>query len=133
MLSQFNINLRILLIGGYVMSLPLGSVQVLPQTSLPFLFALAFGCYKLYDMLAHRKGIRVGPEVQVVVVMFLYLTGAEWFLHEGGIFNAYFISFGLNCVMLMLLADEFHRDSVVRHKAMLSSPDEEKLRNATVW
>jgi O-antigen ligase len=107
-----------LLIGGYVMSLPLGSVQVTPQTSLPFLFAIAFGCYKLYDMLAHHKGIRISPEVYVVVVMFLYLIGAEWFLHEGTIFKNYFISFGLNCVVLVLLADEFYRDPAGREKIM---------------
>lgn len=111
-------NLRMLLMGGYVMSLPLGSVQVLPQISLPFLFAIAFGCYKLYGMLAHHKGIRISPQVYVVVMFFLYLIGAEWFLHEGTIFINYFVSFGLNCVVLVLLADEFYRDPACREKVM---------------
>ncbi len=118
MVTDFNRHLGMLLMGGYVMSLPLGSVQVLPQTSLPFMFALAFGCYKLYDMLAHHKGIRISPQVYGVVVMFLYLIEAEWFLHEGTIFNNYFISFGLNCVVLILLADEFYRDPAGREKVM---------------
>ncbi len=118
MRTDFNMHLRMLLMSGYAMSLSLGSVQVAPQTSLPFLFALAFGGYKLYDIVAHHRRISIRPEVFVVVILYMYLIGAERFLHKDTILNAYFFSFGLNCVMLMLLADEFHRDSVVRDKVM---------------
>ncbi len=118
MFANFNLRLRMLLMGGYVMSLSVGSVQVLPHTSLPFLFALTFAVYKLSDMFVNRRGLRIKPEVYVVAVFYLYLITAEQFVHDGNIFNAYFISFGLNCVIFFLLADEFYRDTVARDKVM---------------
>ena len=101
------------------MSLPLGSVQVLSNTTLSFLFAVAFGAYMLYDMLVNRRGLSLTPEVYVMVALFTYLITAEHFIHDGNIFNNYFISFGLNYLIFMLLVNEFYRDSIIRNKIML--------------
>lgn len=118
MTTPLNTQIRMLFLAGYAASLSLGSVQVLPQTSLPFIFAVAFLGYKLYDMQTNHRGIIINPEGIGVLVLYLYLIGAEQFLHKGNIFITYYISFGMNLLMMLLLADEFYRDSGVRDKVM---------------
>lgn len=113
-----NLSIRSLLMGCYAISLTLSNVQVWPNWSLPFFTAFALLGYKLFDVLQKPKFLCLAPESLLFGVLFLYMIVFELYLHSNSINNGYFISLGLNITMLLLLVDEFYRNSYVRENAM---------------
>lgn len=109
---------KFLILGSYVVSLLFPSVQVFPGWSLPFLTGIALFGYKLLDMFLSHRFLNLKTELHLIVVLYLYLITAEILLHNGSINNRYFITFGLNVMMLLFLADEFYRSSNLREYAM---------------
>jgi len=118
MINPFSIKPRTIFLGGYAVSLLFSSIQLLPGFSLPFLLASLLFLYKTYDIIINNHIVKLQYEGTLIAALYFYLITAEIFFHNASIYNNYFISLGLNCVMMLILADEFRRDPTARSQVM---------------
>jgi O-antigen ligase len=107
-----------MLVGCYAISLLLLNVEVQPGWSIPFFIASSLLGYKLLAILLKPRYGYPGLELLLIVLLFIYLIASEYLLHKGPINNGYFISLGLNIVMMLLLVDEFYHNSAIKEIAM---------------
>lgn len=109
---------HILFLGAYVASLLFSSIKVSTETSLSFILGVIWGISKLSSLLFHDRVLKTGIEGILIAVLYLYLAGVDVLVHGGSVIKPYYISFGLNCIMFLLLVDEFNKHPWMHEKTI---------------
>lgn len=91
----------------YVISLMFGVIPYINNTSFSFLFGGLYIIIKLTGFLYKRKWPKNPIIVYMIAILYLYLFVSEGLWHDQSVVNSYYISFGLNCLMLVLIVEEF--------------------------
>jgi O-antigen ligase len=109
---------HILLIVAYVMSLLFITVKVSSGSSLAFVLGVALIVSKLWGVSFCCQSFRVGKEGVLLLGLYLYLLGVDMLVHGGSVINAYYMSFGINVIVFLVLVDEFRKNMILRDKVM---------------
>lgn len=110
--------IHILLLAAYVASLLFGNLRISSETSLSFVLGALWGISKLWSLLSHDRTFRLEAEGALLIFLYVYLAGVDALVHGGSLHRHYYISFGLNCLMTLLLIDEFSKSIWLREKMM---------------
>lgn len=116
-----NINTIFLALPAYLygFSLIFNNLQPIPGFSGPYLIALCFMSYKVYDLIKAGRFLKFDSSGYWLGLFCLYMLFSEYYLHHGVILNDYYISLALNIAMLLMLVDEYRLRPSVRRIAML--------------